>query len=320
MGETGTLLTHHWLQPLWILFLVVMLERFLPWPDKIHPLTLVRLLATNMARKVHSDSTASVYQQKISGSLAVLVLVLPVMIIFATLITLAEFPQFFEALLLLIALQFQNVIKTYRALTRALKKEQKALARNLLSAMVLRQTDKLSPLGVAKAAIESLLLRFNYQFGTVIFWFLLAGGLGAFCYRLLFELSQCWNTKLERFQHFGQPAARLTALLAWFPSRVTAYCLALVENISGAFKARNFLQKGDNSHFKLLALKGGALSIELGGPVYYQDVKRRFKKVGGPRQVRFCRFTQNTCVSVQDSTFRPGVGIAAVYRLVCCVC
>lgn len=287
MPDTNVLLTHPVLQPLWILALVMLVERLFNWPEKYHPLSFFRLLASNMDRKVRPGNTSSAMQNHISGSLAAIVLLLPFIIILAIIINIAEYPQFFDALLLLISLQFRPVLKRYGQIASALANNKKALARNLLSQMVLRETASLSPLGIAKAAIESLLLRFNYQYCSVIFWYLALGGLGAFIYRLLFEFSQSWNTKLPQYRQFGRPVSVLWRAMSWLPSRICAFCLAFVENPGGAFKASKSVKQTQKSSSRLLALQGGALAIQLGGPAIYQGRKVRFEKVGGQREVRF---------------------------------
>lgn len=273
-------------QPLWLMLIVVLLESLWAWPDKYHPLSLVKLLAMNIASKVHLNVNRSTNQQRISGSLAVAVLLIPVMLTLTVLISLAEFPLFFEALLLLVALQFQSDVKQYKKVYRALAREKKALARSLLSAIVLRETDKLSPMGTAKAAIESLLVRFHYQYCGVLFWYLILGGVGALGYRMVFEFSHCWNIKQPHFKHFGAPAASLMKILGWIPVSFTSGCFAIAENISGWFKGRQRLAKNSLPFSMLLASCGGALGIQLGGPAFYGGQKVRFQKVGGNREIR----------------------------------
>ena len=103
--------------------------------------------------------------------------------------------------MLLLALRFQDISKQTRRVSAALSKQQKMLARHALSQIVLRETQKMSPLGIVKANIESLLLRYSYQYCSVIFWYLLTGGVGALIYRLVYEVSLCWNNKLARFDY-----------------------------------------------------------------------------------------------------------------------
>lgn len=274
-------------QPVWVMLLVMLIERIWFWPDAYHPLNFMRMLAINMARKVNKSKDSSQFQQAISGSLAILVLILPLALILFVLTNLAEFPLFFDGLLLLIALQFSPVLSRGKKIAQALKAEKKALARNLLNPIVLRETDKLSPLGIAKATIESMLLRFSYQYCAVLFWYLMLGGIGALVYRLIFEFSQIWNTKLSQFSYFGKPAAKLVLILSWLPARIGAWCVAISENLGGAIRGIKRTSGNTRQHQLILAIKGGALSFELGGPAFYQGRKVRLPKVGGQREIRF---------------------------------
>jgi adenosylcobinamide-phosphate synthase len=191
--------------PFWVLLFVVFIERYLPWPDKYHPISFIRALAMGMQVKVLSLERNSIGQQKISGALACIVLLLPFCSMLVVFKYLSEYPVFFEAVMLLVALRFQDIPKQTHRVTAALAKQQKMLARHALSKIVIRETEKMSPLGMVKANIESLLLRYSYQYCSVIFWYLITGGVGALIYRLIYELSLCWNNKLARFKYFGQP-------------------------------------------------------------------------------------------------------------------
>lgn len=287
MPEVSNLLLNPIFQPVWIMLIVMLVERFLNWPDKYHPLSFFRLLARNIDKKVRPGSADSVTQQKISGSLAAIVLLVPFLLVLALLINIAEYPQFFNAILLLAALQFSPFLKRYKKIRLALASNKKALARSILAPMVLRETDKLSPMGIAKAASESLLLRFGYQYVSVLFWYLLLGGLGAFTYRLLYEFSQIWNTKLAKYRNFGRPARTIVNFLSWFPIRFFVLALALAENLTGARQAAKKVSSVKQSSIRVLASHGGAMGFQMSGPAYYTGQKIRKKKVGGQREIRF---------------------------------
>lgn len=287
MPETSILLVHPLVQPVWMMLLVMLVERVFNWPEKYHPLSFFRILAAGMDKKVRPSTNDSKLQQTISGSLAATVLLVPFLLILALLINLAEYPQFFDAILLLIALQFRPYLLRYKTVMRALQNDKKILARSTLSAMVLRDTDKLSPLGIAKAAIESLLLRAANQYVGTLFWYLVLGGLGAITYRLLYEFSQAWNTKLVKYRHFGQPVRTVFSLLSWLPKRLFIMCIAIAENISGAIAAARKSPKKADSNGKFLSVCGGALGIELSGPAFYAGEKIRMPRVGGKREIRF---------------------------------
>lgn len=280
----NTLLSEHFL-PFWVLILVVLIERYLPWPDKFHPLSFIKVLATGMQTKVLFVDRNSTRQQKISGALACITLLLPFCSMLVVFKYLSEYPIFFEALMLLVALRFKDIIKQTHKVTAALAKQQKMLARHALSLIVLRETQEMSSLGMVKANIESVLLRYSYQYCAVIFWYLITGGVGALTYRLVYELSLSWNNKSIRFRHFGQPVRHVVNLLQWLPSRLACLSIVLAVNIGQGSKALFQRISYQCNHLFILNLCGASLGIELGGPAYYGQQKVRSSKCGGNRPV-----------------------------------
>lgn len=271
--------------PFWVLLVAIITERYLPWPDKYHPISFIRVLAWGMQKKVLSSERYSPRQQQISGFLACVVLLLPFCIVLMVFKYLSEYPSFFEILMLLIALRFQDITKQTNRVSAALAKHQKMLARQALAKIVIRETEKMSPLGLVKANVESLLLRYSYQYCSVIFWYLLTGAVGALIYRLIYELSLCWNNKLARYKHFGQPIRHFVSVLQWVPSKLASFSIVLAVNISLGSKALIQGVSFRSNHLFILNLCGASLGIELGGPAYYDQQKVRSTKCGGNRQI-----------------------------------
>ena len=281
----NTLLSEQ-LLPFWVLLLIVYIERYLPWADKYHPISFIKVLAIGMQAKVLSPERQSIGQQKISGALACIVLLLPFCSMLAVFKYLSEYPVFFEALMLLVALRFQDIPKQTNRVTAALAKQQKMLARHALSQIVIRETEKMSPLGMVKANIESLLLRYSYQYCSVVFWYLLTGGVGALIYRLIYELSLCWNIKLAKFKYFGLPVRKVVNVLQWLPSKLASLSMMLAVNLKlGSIALFQRLSYQCN-HVFVLNVCGASLGIELGGPAYYEQQKVRVAKCGGKRHIK----------------------------------
>jgi adenosylcobinamide-phosphate synthase len=282
----SAILTAPELQSAAMLICVVAVERWLHWPEKYHPLSVIKLLAKRLAEKVHKGARQSRYQQHLAGTLALLILVPPLVIIFALLASLSEFPLLFNALLFLVALQFQPIQQTNQKIYRALAQDRKILARQLLSAIVLRETQNLSPLGVGKACIESQLLRFAHQYCSVVLLYLIGGGALALAYRMGYECSQMWNTRTPYFRYFGRGAALSMTFIQWVPARLAALCFALAQNVGESVNAFRLNKWHHCTHLFLLHVQGAALGIELGGPAFYRGQKYRFDKVGGARPAR----------------------------------
>ena len=252
-------------------------------PPGYHPITLMRGFAEAVATAGLRGKRQTDPQLRLSGALALVTLSLPVALIVATLLLFAEFTVFFDGVLLLVALQFTPALAGSKAIQAALTGRKKALARNLLSRWTLRETQTLSHLGICKATIESLLLRYCYQYLCVLFWYFIAGGAGAIMYRFAYEIAQTWNIKLTAFRQYGLAASRLCLVLQWLPVRITAALFGLTVNISRAISALRQHRQQTSSHALLLTCCGGALDVELGGPAYYNGHKTRLPNCGGTR-------------------------------------
>ncbi|MEP4890134.1 MAG: cobalamin biosynthesis protein [Aliiglaciecola sp.] len=304
--------------PLLVIITALLLEWLIPWPEKAHPLTLLRLMATNLAARVNPKAPRSPAQQRISGSLAIIVLLAPILVIISIPLFLAEYPLFFDAVMLLVAIQFQPVRRNFKGLQKALKSEKKNLARHHLNGIVLRDTGTLSPMGIAKAAIESLNQRFIYQQLAIIFWYLVGGGLLALIIRMFFELSQIWNMKLPKNRQFGLPIALVTQLFFFLPQLIFSLIFLVSSNPVGVYKgAKSVPQKADiNSYIK--GVIGGGLGVQLGGPAIYQSIKFRSPRVGASREVRYADL-QRSWQAINQSLLILltviGLILAVIYKL-----
>jgi adenosylcobinamide-phosphate synthase len=269
---------------------VILLDRVWRIPPQAHPLTLYRMLVTNLAIKVCPASSAPLTQHYISGTLGIVVLTVPFLIVLAFVLSLAEYTWFFDALILFCCINFYSIRRQYKLITLALSGNKKLLARERLTLLVARQTNSLSDIGIAKAAIEAYLLRFMQQFVGVIFWFLVAGPLAALSYRLLLEFRWQWHRKKRQFTAFGLPAYWLSQSLILIPYCLGLLLILLSTSPIGAIKGlRHTPQRGISS--LLLSTFGAGMGIQLGGPAFYDGTKLRNPRVGGSRQVRFSDLT-----------------------------
>ncbi|BDX05367.1 cobalamin biosynthesis protein CobD/CbiB [Planctobacterium marinum] len=262
-----------------ILIVALLAEANLRWSDKSHPLTILKIFARALGNKA-ADPTRSIGQQRIAGIMAIFVLLTPLAILIFTIKWFAEYDWFFDAFFLFVALKFQSVNIKSRQIIQQLKADKRALARNTLSSLVLRETSNLSKAGIVKASMETRILRFHYQYLSVIFWYLLGGGIAALLYRCLYEMSQEWNLKIKQFAAFGRPAAWLMFVLQWLPVRLSTLFFTITLGLSGSWKAVKSLGGQVSSHSLILAVFAGALKCELGGPAFYGIKKIRLPKCG----------------------------------------
>lgn len=255
---------------------VVALESFWRVQAKYHPLTLLRLLAIRLAPKVNHPGRGRL-QNLIAGSLGFISLVLPMFIILYLALEIVHFRWFFDGLILFVALSSSDRKNLYNRTYKHLSKQNKIVARECLSSIVLRKTDSLSPLGCAKAAMESSTLRFYYHFANILFWFFFIGPLFALFVRLVSEFHQAWNCRLTQYQYFGVPVARLNGLLQWLPSALHSLLFSLLYR---PFKASKpwFSNVHRGCRQLILVCTAYSLPCELGGPAMYNGRKVRFKR------------------------------------------
>ncbi|HQR09695.1 MAG TPA: CobD/CbiB family protein [Casimicrobiaceae bacterium] len=144
-------------------------------------------------------------------------------------------------------------------------------------------TSELSSDDVARLAIERGMVDAYRQVFAVIFWFvILPGPAGALIYRAVALLAEEWGgvapgvepTPLAQAREaFGRPARQVLAIMDWIPVRLTALSFAIVGDFEDAVACwRTQAQRWAEHHGGpaigiLLASGGGALGVQLGGPL-----------------------------------------------------
>jgi len=280
------LLTHSAYQTLLVLWLAAGLDALWRWPISSHPLTLMRYLVTQMGKKVLPAAHFAKSQHYISGTLAAAVLLAPLLICLAILVYMAEYPVFFEAVIMVAALDFGYQRQQFSNILNTVGKNKKVLTRESVATIVARDCTTLTDVGIAKAAIESLWLKFLYIYCGVIFYFILAGPIGALTYRLLLLTSWQWHFRIPSMTYFAAPVRKLVALLVLPPAILGTLATLLISHpIRGIQAIRKSPAKDKTS--LLLAIFGGVQGIQLGGPAIYHGKKYRYPRVGGSNQVKY---------------------------------
>ncbi|MEJ7667293.1 MAG: CobD/CbiB family protein [Casimicrobiaceae bacterium] len=165
----------------------------------------------------------------------------------------------------------------------ALKANELAAARRALAKWGGGATSDLSSEDVARLSIERGFVDAYRQMFAVLFWFaILPGPAGAVLYRAAALLAEEWkgevpgaepSSLVQARTEFGRPARQLLALLDWIPVRLTALSFAIVGDFEDAVacwrtQARLWAkQDGGVAIGILLASGGGALGVQLGGPL-----------------------------------------------------
>lgn len=258
------------------LLLLIALKALLGQFITQHPLVFFNFYCQRLADKVNKANN-SPRQQNISGLIAIIVTLVPLITILWLFETLIEVQWLWQALLLYFALGSFGLTKTSKAIARELVANNNYQAKQKLAPLVLRDTEQLSPLGISKACIEMKVLRSSQLLVCVGFYYLILGPLAALTFRLLLEMHYSWNIKLHRFIHFGAAVNHFVKLLQWLPSRLFALLLLLGtvnQNIRLYWRLirGKFFQLDNSILLHVLAL---GLGIRLSGVAMYNGNKVR---------------------------------------------
>lgn len=265
-----------------VLGISLILERIIVLGPSYSPINFFKALTLGITEKVHSQKRPnSPSQQKTAGALTIPTLLFPFLFLAFMMNQLAEFPYLFDGMLLWLCLSWTPARKDAIAMTKALKKDQKSLAKARLSPWVLRNIGTLSPMGMCKTTIEMLMLRSAKEYFAVIFYFVCLGSFFMLFYRLMMVLNHCWNPKISRYRHFGQAAQWICYLLEWLPNRLMTYTVMLLSDFKRSFALIRMANKwGNDNSLHLLAATASGLNVSLGGPVIYNNQKIRRPVIG----------------------------------------
>lgn len=175
---------------------------------------------------------------------------------------------------LYLTMGFRHFSHYFTEIRLALRAGELAAARDWLGQWCGRSVSGFSAGEVARTAVEQgLLASHRHVFGTIA-WFVALGPAGAMLYRASAMLSDQWSARHDtEAGDFGNFAGRAFLWLDWVPARLTAFTLAVVGNFEDAIycwreQAAAWTARAQEI---ILASGGGALGIQLGGPLRQQD-------------------------------------------------
>lgn len=205
-----------------------------------------------------------------------------------------------EALVASILLAQKSLVDHVGKVEKAFKQGSLVEARGAVSLIVGRETKNLDESAVCRAAIESLAENSSDGVVAPVFWYLILGLPGLFCYKLVNTADSMIGYKNERFKDFGWASARLDDVVNFIPARLTAFIVILTcrlfINRNAAEKALEVVKKDARHHHSPNAgfpecAFAGALDVKLLGPRIYsgEAVDEPFQngsgKMAGPDDI-----------------------------------
>jgi len=186
---------------------------------------------------------------------------------------------------LYLALGFRQFSHFYTDVATALRGNDLARAREVLSLWRGESANELTAGEAARVAIELGLMRSHRHVFGVMAWFVLLGAAGAIAYRLAALLNDRWGAARDaETAAFGAFAARAFEVIDWLPVRLTALGFAVVGDFTGAVEcwrgqAKSWRVRGQGI---VLAAAAGALGVKLGGVLHQHGGIEYRPQVGEP--------------------------------------
>ena len=291
-----------------ILLLALLIDRLIGDPDWIwrkvpHPVAAfgagIKWFETRFNRK-----SMSFRRRKWFGIIAILILLLASFVvgffIHKLLLGLGGAGVIIEALVASILLAQKSLVDHVGKVEKAFKQGSLVEARGAVSLIVGRETKNLDESAVCRAAIESLAENSSDGVVAPVFWYLILGLPGLFCYKLVNTADSMIGYKNERFKDFGWASARLDDVVNFIPARLTAFIVILTSglfiNRKAAEKAIEVVRKDARHHHSPNAgfpecAFAGALDVKLLGPRIYsgkavdEPFQNESGKMAGPDDI-----------------------------------
>ncbi|MCT6823488.1 adenosylcobinamide-phosphate synthase CbiB [Bartonella apis] len=269
-----------------VLLLALLIDRSIGDPDWIwrkvpHPVAAfgagIKWFETRYNRKSMSSRRRKWY-----GISALLILLLATfiigLVIHLLLLELGIAGIIIEALFASTLLAQKSLVDHVGKVEKAFKQGSLIEARNAVSLVVGRETKNLDESAVCRAAIESLAENSSDGVVAPVFWYIILGLPGLFCYKLVNTADSMIGYKNERFKDFGWASARLDDVVNFIPARLTAIIVILTSglfiNRKAAAKSLEVVKKDARHHHSPNAgfpecAFAGALDVKLLGPRIY---------------------------------------------------
>lgn len=163
-------------------------------------------------------------------------------------------------------------------------------ARQAVSALVGRDTDRMDAAACRRAAVESLSENLTDGFVSPVFWYAVAGLPGIALFKIVSTMDSMVGYKTPLYLRFGWCGARLDDVMNYLPARLTWLLIVTVALVLPGLSARKAWRVGLDQHAVLLgpnsgwseAATAGALERRIVGPIWLKGVQVTDVWVGDP--------------------------------------
>ena len=159
---------------------------------------------------------------------------------------------------------------------QALMRDEISAARQAISLLVGRDTERMDAGACRRAAIESLSENLTDGFTSPLFWYVVAGLPGLLLFKVVSTMDSMVGYKTSVYLRFGWCGARLDDVMTYVPARLTWLLLAAAAAVLPRCSGRKALVIGVTQHAVLPgpnagwseAAAAGALERRLVGPIW----------------------------------------------------
>lgn len=256
-----------------------------------HPVRLIGKLIEGLEKKLNIDR----FNKLLAGvTLVILVTGATIFCVWASL-RLARFihPLFYyiySTLLIYFSLSIKAIATEANKIYRALKNKNIKEARNNLSMVVGRDTDKLDEPEIIRATVETVAESTMDGIVAPLFFAFLGGPVLTWAYKTINTLDSMVGYRNEKFIEFGRVAAKLDGLLNFIPAKITCFLIGISgwcygkDGFSSAKWGLRYLFRGqENNSIATEAAMAGVLGVRLGGLNFYNSVAITKPFVGDDR-------------------------------------
>lgn len=184
-----------------------------------------------------------------------------------------------NVLVLYLTMGFRHFSSAFSDISLALTEGRELDARQTLAQWSGQSASELSINEISRLAIEQGVVdSYRHVFGTMFWFALLPGPIGAVLYRLAVMLKHKWGERNVEDDRFGRFASSAAAWLDWAPVRLTAASFAVMGDFEDAVYCWRSQAStwGNYAQGILLASAAGAIGVRLGDPLR-QDYTVKFR-------------------------------------------
>ncbi len=245
-----------------------------------HPTRIIGRLIGKLEKRLNVDNI----NKKFSGTiLVILVISITIFCIWGILrLTKLIHPVLYyliSVLLIYFALSIKSLSLEANKVYQALRINDVAQAREDLSMIVARDTDRLNEPEIIRATVETVAESSMDGIVAPLFYAFLGGPILVWVYKAINTLDSMVGYRSERFVDFGRLAAKIDGWVNFIPAKLTclvifisSWCCRKNWRNSVRWVSRYFIKSPRDNSEATEATMAGALGVQLGGLNFYNSV------------------------------------------------